>query len=273
MADYTTQDTSVQDGSPIHLFQFLLDGMYYRYTNRPEGITAMGYSWEYSNLDMGEVEVDEDINRNDIPLKLPRDNQLAEIFFTDIQDSVCGVTIFRGYEDALSDFITYWKGRVASFNIMKNTVDLKCESIFTSMKRPGLGEKMSKNCPHVLYGRGCNLDATDSATDALYIEDIVSDISSDGLTLTIASAGLQADGYYRGGMVQAPDGVFRYIRDHVGEQVTLSIIHDGFVSSDYVRLFPGCDRTTTTCSTVFNNLDNHGGAPYTNINPFNGKRL
>ena len=271
---YESYDLSTQDASPVHLFQFLLDGSYTRFTNHPNAVDALNETWQPANITLGDIETTEDINKNNLDLSLPRDNSFASQFLTDAQDSLCTVTVFRGYQnDPAAEWIAYWKGRVANNRLRRNEITLNCESIFTSMKRPGIRGKMSKLCRHVHYGRGCNLDPHDSASDALYVEDIVSDVSADGLTLTIDAAALQSNGFYRAGMVMAPDGVFRFIRAHTGNQITISQPHVGFVSSDYVRLYRGCDRTTTACLAQ-NNLDNHGGFPYTpTVNPLGGTRL
>lgn len=273
MATYAQLDASIQDAAPVHLIQMVLDGVTYRYTNRPGGYYALSQQWEYGIFTFGEVATDVDINKNDLSIELPRDNAVAELIYRGVQNDVTSITLFRDNENSSDGPIAYWKGRLASYQIRKNKMQFKCESVFTSMRRPGLGAKMGRNCPWILYGRGCNLDVHDSGADALYVVATVTAISATGLTLTIPEAALQSDGYYRGGMVMDDAGVCRYIRSHSGNQIVISIIHDGFASSAPVRIYPGCDRTTTVCDGRFNNLANYGGAPYTNINPFAGNRL
>lgn len=272
MTDYESIDLSVEDGSPIHLVQFLYDGTYYRYTPNYGGVlNAVGYNWDYANIAIGDIISTSDIHKNNIDIEMTIDHSFSQIFILNRQESITGLTIYRGYEkNPANDWNTVWKGRVSGYDIRGNKIVFVCESIFTSMKRPGIRGKMSKHCRHVHYGRGCNLDPDDPLN---YTEDIVSDISADGLTLTIDAAALQSDGFYRAGMVRAGDGIYRFIRSHNGDQITISNPHVGFISSDTVRLLRGCDRTIDVCDEQ-GNLENHGGFPYTpDVNPLGGTRL
>lgn len=271
----TTQtiEASIQDGSPIHLFEFLFEGTYYRYTNDPSSVTALTYTWTPANIDMGQVEVTEDINKNGLELRFPRTDTFASLFLTDQQNAVSTLTVYRGYEND-NDYLAYWKGRVVSASIQNNEITLQCESVFTSMRRPGVRGKFTKQCRHSLYGRGCNIDANDSASDAIYLEDIVTDVSADGLTLTVDIASTKADGWFTGGMIKSDEDTYRFIRSHVGSTLVISRPYNEVVSSNTVRIYPGCSRSMDDCLNKFNNLDNFGGFPYTpENNPFGGGRL
>jgi len=275
MSDYSAIDISAQDGSPIYLFLFSYEGTEYRYTSRPEGVNStLGYDWVYANIELGKIGSSEDINKDSLDIKFDIDDVFASQFLTERQDLITSATVFRGYENnPADDWNIFWKGKVGNSSVRGNSIELECESVFSSMRRPGIRGKMSKLCRHVHYGRGCNLDPNASGVDALYIEDIVSDVSEDQLTLTINDAALQADGFYRSGMVMAGDGVFRYIKSHNGTSITVYHPHVGFISSDSVRLYRGCNRTTTSCIEQ-NNLNNYGGFPYTpDVNPLGGTRL
>ena len=267
--------TDLVDGAPVHLFQFNYENTDYRFTNVKGGYTALGYNWSEKGIKMGNVETTEEMNKNNLDLDFSRDDSFGSLFLSEQQDNVTSVTVYRGYHnDNDSEFIALWKGRVASNQERRNLITLTCESIFTSLKRPGLRGRYSKTCRHSLYNRGCNIDPDQPSPLGFYDEDIVSDVSADGLTLTINAASLKANGYYRGGMLRAPDGVHRFIKAHDGDQITVSKPHVGFVASDGVFLYPGCDRSTNICLNRFDNLDNFGGFPYVpSKNPFDGTRL
>lgn len=268
-----TIDASVQSGSPIHLFEFYFEGEYYRLTSNPDEISALSYTWTPANVGLGRVETTEDINKNNLDLTFPRTDTLASLYLTDQQNSVSTLTVYRGYEND-GDWVAFWKGRVSNAQSSRNQITLVCESVFTSLKRPGVRGKFSKQCRHSLYGRGCNIDANDSASDAIWVEDEVTDVSADGLVLTIPAAANYSDGYFLGGMIKSDTDVYRFIRGHTGSQITISRAYVDIVSSNTARLYPGCDRSMETCSSKFNNLANFGGFPHTpENNPFNGKRL
>lgn len=266
-------NASVQEGSPIHLFEFLMDGQYYRYTNHPDDVEALTYTWTAAKITFGQVTVTEDINKNSLDVVFPRNHSFAISASSEQQDDIITLTVYRGYQND-GEWIAFWKGRVSGNQMKGDKITLLCEPVFTSMKRPGIRRKFTKHCPHVLYGRGCNLDPSDSASDALYVEATVDAISADGKTLTIEETSETTDNYYRGGMVMVASGVFRFVRSNVGTLVTLSKSYDALSVSDTVRLYPGCDRTTTTCLNRFNNLNNYGGFPYTpNNHPMDGSRF
>lgn len=265
-------DIEVQSGAPIHLFEIYYEGDYYRFTNHPDKVTALTYDWSPKNISMGEVEVTEDINKNNIDLIFPRDDTFATLYISGIQDDVSTVTIYRGYQnDPDAEWIAYWKGRFSSSTIKKNQIILVCESVFTSMKRPGIRGKFSKHCRHTLYGRGCNISLSNSD---YYVEDTVDSVSADGLTYSISAASLQSNGYYFGGMLMSPDGVYRFIRGHSGSSITISKPFSDNTSEGSYRLYAGCNRTMSVCVSRFNNLANYGGFPYTpDFNPMGGGRL
>lgn len=268
-------DASIEDGSPIHLFEFLYETQYYRFTNQPANIaiTALGNTWTSKNIGFSEITLNEDINANNLELTFPRSDAFANQFLTDGQNAITSLTLYRGYEGD-NDWISYWKGRVVSAQITSQEITLACESVYTSLRRPGLRGKFGKNCNNTVYFGKCNIDPNDSSSDAIWTEQLITDISEDGLTLTIPGAASYPDNDFLGGMLRTNDGVYRVITSHVGSTIVINRAHDNLLSSDLARLYPGCNRTMERCSSRFNNLNNFFGAPRTpNENPFGGSRL
>lgn len=267
---YQEYDESVQDGLPIHVFQFVHEGETYRLTDLARAVTALGQTWEPSGLIQGTITQSRELNKDVYTLRLPRSHPVGQIFMSGVQDSITSVTVFRGYlDDPDEEFITYWKGRVATPKIEQNLVVLDCEPITTALRRPGLRARYLRNCRHALYGRGCNLEKDDSqfvTTDAI--------TAVNGLVVTVPAASEQNDGYYTGGLLQTPSGEYRFIKQHSGSNLTLNKTHASLVVTGSVNIHPGCDRTVTVCLNRFNNLDNFGGVPYLpTINPFGGSSI
>src|SRR5690606_18760143 len=96
----------------------------------------------------------------------------------------------------------------------QNKIKLVFESIFTSLRRPGLRARYSKTCRYFLYGKGCNLNP-----ESFFVAGLVQDLS--GPVVTVAEAALQPDGYYLGGMLRDEIGILGFIVKHVGSVVTL----------------------------------------------------
>jgi hypothetical protein len=98
-------------------------------------------------------------------------------------------------------------------------------------------------------------------------------------------------GYFTGGMVKLADGTFHMILNHKaaagqqdGELVLMRHVvldddtkskvlnSDGTIKN--LEIYPGCDRTSGTCLTKFNNLVNFGGFPFMpDTNPFVGTHV
>lgn len=280
---YASKDYSAQDGAPVHLFLFTQGLLTWRYTTAAQPVIALGYEWEPSSLTNGAVNQSNDMVKDTLSIQVPRDYSLAETFLAYVPDTITSVTMYRGHLTAPGEFIVYWKGRVASFKATGDSVSLECEPIFTSLRRPGLRARFQKSCRHALYGRGCRLNSEDWATSLLCT-------ATSGANVTVPGAASLPVGYLIGGMLRSPDGVLRYIVNHVGDQVTLmrpvkslveAVAAAGYGRSygEYyggvaVKLYPGCNHTTAECTARFNNLDNYGGFPWIPIkNPFGGSSI
>jgi uncharacterized phage protein (TIGR02218 family) len=279
---YADQENSIQDGAPYFLYEFTVGSDSYRFSDYPEDITWNSLLWSSFSIKHTEVKQSNELSKNAMTVTIPLSGDFADIFKGWSPDQMISFTLRRGHFGA-SDTLVYWKGRIASHNLKKQTVELKCESIFTSMRRPGIRARYQRNCRHPLYGRGCNLDKSDFA-----LAGAVTSVS--GLTLTISAASGESDGWFDGGIAEFADGSYRLILSHVGNQIVINrssrYIVNGAASSGYgnnyglyyggigVILYPGCDRTLTTCLNKFNNLDNNGGYKWIpSKNPMGGSSI
>lgn len=281
---YAARESSTQDGRPVFLYKFVQGSQQWCYTNAPFQVSFAGDTYSPSAVGHSEVKQSNELSKNSITLTFPLNDEFAAQFLGHAPDLVTSVTLLRGHlGDGEGEFIAYWKGRVASSKASGAKVHMECESVFTSLRRSGLRARYQKSCRHALYARGCRLNSEDWAVIALCT-------GTSGATVTIPGAADLAAGYLIGGMLRSPDGVLRYVVNHVGDQVTLmhpvkslveAVAKAGYGRSygEYyggvvVKLYPGCDHTTVECSTRFNNLDNYGGFPWIPIkNPFGGSSI
>lgn len=270
---YDQYDLTTQGGDPVFLLQANYGDDTYRLTNQARDVVALGFTWTATpGLSFGAIMQTNELARDLVNVTFPINNTFAQIYINDIQDVATSVTLFRGYSnDPEQEFITYWKGRIASGAVQGKTVILKCEPIFTSLKRAGLRARYQRSCRHVLYSEGCNLTLDDSQ----FAYDGTITVAGD-LTFTIpeAAESFVSDGFFRGGILRAPDGIKRFISDHSGTQISIRKPHVGLIATAEVTLYPGCDRTMETCINRFDNLNNFGGFPYIPTkNPFGGSSI
>ena len=269
---YLSIETSVQSGAPLFLYLFVCGDDQWRYTSAAEAVIYGGETWEPSAIEHGDIEQSNELARDEVPLTFPRTDSFASQFLGYPPDLVCSVTIFRKHRDD-DEAAVYWKGRVSSSSTKGNQITVECESIFTSMRRPGLRAKYQRNCLHILYTSPCGVNKADFAvvgTPSAVANNII----------TLSEAALQDDGYYLGGMLGYGD-TLRLITAHSGESLTLAMpipaLNEAMATapeSVTVTIYPGCDGLRTTCNDRFNNLENFLGFPWIpSKNPFGGSSL
>lgn len=266
---YANFENSRESGTPIELYEFTQGLQRWNYISGADLIVFLGQTYSPMPVQRDRVKQNGDIFKNGMKLTFPRDDVFASQFLGFSPETPTTVTIRRGhFGDPDSEFIVYWKGRVLSATASGNQIDLGCESVFTSLKRPGLRAKFEYTCRRTLYRKGCNVNSEAFRHDGLVI-------GMDGtLGISVAGAGLQPDGYYTGGMLTAPDGSSRFITKHVGDTVTISRPINSLTGSQLVSIYPGCDHLRETCLNKFNNLPNFGGFPFIpGRNPFDGSSL
>ena len=247
----------------VELYKIITADVTYYWNSSDEDIDYLGDTYTPVAISRTNMAQTEEMSKNNLSLTVPYDNQLAILFLEDTTDLYPTMTIFQKQD---STVLTWWKGRIVNAKANDGSVALECESVFTSMRRPGLRAKYQRPCRHALYHRGCNLDKAD-------FEVVATCTAASGVTLTVTEAGLLADGYYLGGMIRY-NGKYRFILNHVGTTLTISRPHQD-LNSDIalgnvsVSIYPGCLRTRDVCNDKFNNLVNFGGFPWipTN-NPF-----
>lgn len=265
---YQAFETSAHAGNPVELYEFVQGAQVWRYTSRGADVVALGQTWAASAIVRDEIEQTSELNRAGIELRFARNHAFAAQFVGYAADVVTTVTIYRGHGgDPDAEFAAYWKGRVAAAKADGGEIMLECESVFTSLRRPGLRARFQRSCRHALYAAACTLDPEDFAVAGL-----VTAVS--GAVVEVDAAALQASGWYLGGMLRGPGGDLRLVAGHAGAQLTLSRPIEGLAVGHAVQIYPGCDRSLATCEGKFDNLDNYGGMPWIPIeNPFGGNSI
>lgn len=214
-------------------------------------------------LSRSDPESSNELSKADLTVTASLHNATARRWMVSSLDSLITLTVFSKEDN---DVTVVWKGRLVSMKPSDATIELLLESIFTSLRRPGLRQKYQRVCPHVLYGKGCNLDKAGFAVAGTAT-------AVNGASMTISAASSYPAGYFTYGMLETAGGVFRMIASHSGSSIVLIRPVD-FAGNFNVNIYPGCDRTINTCNDKFSNKNNFGGFPYIPLkNPFNGSSV
>jgi len=261
-------EVSVESGRPVELYEFSYQGGTFRYTSAETDFTYGAVFTAVPGLSRSSIEDTGDIAKNSLTITAPEDFLIARLFEVYPPSDVIDLVMYRVQRGDPLDGKTFWLGRVLNAQWTTGSSELRCESLFTRLKQPGLRRAYGRNCPHQLYGPDCRVSALTFAETAA-----LNGIDSGGFEILSAVFDAQPDGYFAGGKVEwdAGGGVTerRGIRLHVGDSITLTHPIIGLTAGDTVIAYPGCDKTDATCVSKFSNLPNYGGWPFIPIkNPF-----
>lgn len=264
-------------GVQTELYRFTEQGTVERwlYTSGDEQVTynAGDGDEDYEPVAIGrnEIESRNELSRANLEITVPLTNPAAQRWLADNGENIVSLTIFERDRDGAYSVI--WKGRLVAVIPGMTAHALKFESIFTSLRRPGLRARYQRSCRHALYGRGCKLNAEDFA-------DAGQCTALEGTVVTVTEAAARPDGYYVGGMLRSPDGVLSYIISHTGsilglQRSSYSLVTAADAGFPFgVFLYPGCDHSRATCNSKFNNLPRYGGFDFIpQKNPMGGSSI
>lgn len=262
---YDDYENSLESSSPVELYEFSYQGGTLRFTSADRDIEFASNTYRHAPLSRSKIDESSDIARASLVVTAPPDFEVSELFSVAPPDDVVGLVV-RRYQPSDSSAVVIWLGRVLAVRWPKDQSELRCESVFTQMRIPGLRRIYSKNCPHLLYGARCR------ASEIVFEEEITIDVQT-GRQLVSAGFDAFPDGYFSGGKIawEKTPGFFvrRGIKIHAGDTVVMSHPIEGIDPGTVISAWPGCDHTLNDCVGKFNNLPNHGGFPHMKQkNPF-----
>lgn len=261
---YEDFERSVDEAGPVELYRFVLSAAErHLFTSGDAEITYAGDTYAPVTISRSEIEQTAEIHRGELEVQVSRDNPLVAQFTAAPPDRIVTLTVFRHHRDD-SEFITYWKGRLLSVLWAGGQVTLKCEPVFSSLKRAGLRRRYQASCPHVLYGPGCFVTRAAFATEGVVTQLVGARVSADAF-------GAHPNGWFTGGYLQFGALARRLIMSHINANVTLSAPLPELTVGASVTAYAGCDHALSTCDTKFDNAANNGGFPFApQRNPFQG---
>lgn len=163
-------------------------------------------------------------------------------------------------DDVQQEFRTEWIGTITE---MKREATDRCRlltaSLASTFTRSGLRLTWGRACPYSLYDHNCGILPQQFGIAGLVITAL------DGASITVnMPEGLPGDWFSGGYAEWISDGVTerRGLRAQNGSTLGLFGGSVGLETGQTVTLYPGCDRTISTCNTKFNNVLNYGGQPH-----------
>lgn len=264
---YNSREGSVDNGSVVELYEFRQNATYWRYASCANPISKGNDVYEPSSVTRDRIKQTGDTFKNDLRLQFNRQNEFALQFINYTPDSVTTVSIYRGHFGD-DEWVSYWKGRVISGEADGNNLTINCESVFTSIKRPGLRARYEYSCRHPLYSVGCGVSGGEYK-----VQGTIQALYANNVTLEIPVCAGFPDGWFTGGFIVV-NSQRRFVVNHENLQITISRPFELAKPGAVVDIYPGCDHSKTTCKNKFDNLDNFGGFPWIpSVNPFGGSSI
>jgi len=266
---FAADETSVESGSVIELYKFSYAGETFYYTSADDTFTYSDRDYiPVAGLTRSPITEQSEISQSSLTLTAHPDFEVAKLFEVYPPSDVVDLVIYRVHRGSPTDVIVYWLGRVLNVSWPGGYCELRCESLYTRLRQPGLRRVYSRNCPHALYGSECGANQVSFAENAQ-----LDSVSATQFELVSSDFQIHPDGYYSGGKVvyEYSPGKFerRGIRKHVGNTITITHPIPGLPGDADIVVYAGCDRTQPTCNDRFANGENFGGFPYVpKKNPF-----
>jgi uncharacterized phage protein (TIGR02218 family) len=263
---YNTRETSLRTGEPVELYEFRHGPNFYRYTSSDADVVFEGDAYQARTINRTAIEATQELARNPINLTTDPDLPLLALFRFAPPSEVIQVVV-RRFHRGDAEAATIWMGRILNVGRRGLAAEIRCESVYSSIKRPGLRRMYQKACPHVLYSAQCGVNR-----EAYRVTLPVVNVA--GLNVTFGDLSAYPPTYFVGGYIEWSPSVGiverRSVRNQGNPTVAVNFPPVRLTPGTSVDLYPGCAHNLTACDT-FGNRDNYGGMPYIPTkNPFDG---
>lgn len=212
-----------------------------------------------------------EVSKANLKLKFSINNTFAYDWM-DKDDSILRLQRYKVEDPTVT---ATWKGRLVSTESDGKYITLVFESIFSSMRNYGLKRVFQRTCNHALFSAECGLSRATYAVTGT----IAAFGTSDSRELLVTASGAFANDYFTFGTIVDSDGNSRMISDHAASTITMAkrclAFEEEFASSGAVNvtIYPGCDKSRSTCDSKYLNSINFGAFPYMPIKDYFDKIL
>lgn len=254
---FAALEKSIADGAPVRLYLFELGGnQRWAYCTADRAVSLLGITYQPAAISDDGIRMTGEASADTLRITAPVDLAVAVPWRTVPPSDEVFVTIrdtHHGLGSTAADSDVVWVGAISGVRWPQDDrCELSCETLFASMRRPGLKLTYQRSCPHSVYDAECRVSRVLHAQTATIT-------SLDGAAIVHNAAGA---GTYAGGFIEWQlNGRTerRGIDTEAGQKLTLLGGTAGLAVGGNVTLYPGCDGTSTMCQGRFANMPNYGG--------------
>jgi Phage conserved hypothetical protein BR0599/Uncharacterized conserved protein (DUF2163) len=265
-------ESSVKDGVPVTLFEFsygTLSTAKYRYTDADHDIVFGGETFIAVPIKAPPIILSGKLDRSNLKVQFASDLALANVFRGYPPSVPISLVMREGHlSDVDSEFLVSWMGTVKSSSRSGTVMDLTCEPVDSSLKRPGLRIHYQVQCPLMLYSPECAADRV-----AATVTTTVDAITGADIAFPPGWHGAFDPIKFRGGVIEwtGPNGKeIRGVKDGTAAGVRINGLVGGLPTGTTVSVVLGCNKLMTDCEFLHNNILNYQGCPWIPLsNPVN----
>jgi uncharacterized phage protein (TIGR02218 family) len=254
---YATYETSTFDGAPLELCEFRGGANdIWRYTNNVDPVVKDSNTFEPLAITRTGVEQTAGEAPKMVEITVPHDIEVASLFVNFLPPSPIGVTIYREHRtDPDAQFVVVFTGTIASSRYEDSRAILSCRPVLGSLNRNVPWLTYQRQCNWALYSVGCG-----ALKDNYRIDTTVTAIT--GNRLFGANFSVNGTGWLNAGWVERKKTrEVRFIHKHIDNELVLMSPFLDILEGEEVVAYAGCDRSTATCASKFNNLARYAGWP------------
>jgi uncharacterized phage protein (TIGR02218 family) len=164
------------------------------------------------------------------------------------------------YGDTSPGTVTLFAGRISDIDCSRTGIDLKCRSHLELLNIQMPRRLWQSSCTHTFGDAMCQFDR--SSVQAIFSAGPGSSATQIATSISPTSPNLYVQGTVIG-VTGANAGSSRTVANVAGGWVYVKLAFlSPILVGDQFQLLPGCDRTLSTCTNVFNNVIHYGGFPY-----------
>lgn len=262
---FVAQETSVEEGQPIELYDFRLGTQAYLWTSNPIAVTYNSLTYEPMEVSREALQFSADTRAEALKITVPASTPLVRQYINSVPGQRATLTITRVHRnDSANEPVQMFKGiaQTVGFDLNGLSANIAVVPITAELANSIPRFAFSGVCNHVLYDNACTI-----AQSLFRYQGEVTGVAGD--TISVQGLNVKGASWATGGFIALSSGEFRQILDHTGDNIRVLLPFPVNPLGQIVEVFAGCDHSIATCGSKFGNVPNFGGFAWVPLrNPF-----
>lgn len=238
--------------NPAELYTFWNNYTAYYLTSSDQEITFGGHTFTPTRLSRGTTQHSADLSVSTLSIDIYYIHEEITQYLTYAPIDQSWIKVEKVFlnQDPMES-ILYFIGLFDSVSFQGQNCRVMASGIEKILRSPYPKIRYQPRCNHKLFSDLCGVNK------ASYIKiDTITNISSDGLQITVTNLSAYDDQHFTFGYINPSNAGPRLIVNHVGNILTVRSLIPNIEIGDSISFYPGCDKRPSTCKDKFNNLGN-----------------